>query len=109
MEAQIWTLIGIITWKYIGFAVILFMAAMRNIPDELSEAAAIDGASYWQIQRYVTLPLLGPTVRIWANMAVMSITHATKTPSSRRDAWSATRTRRFPDRDNTCGVAPTTR
>jgi multiple sugar transport system permease protein/raffinose/stachyose/melibiose transport system permease protein len=67
----LWSLMMIISWKYIGFAVILFMAAMRNIPDELSEAAAIDGASYWQIQRYVTLPLLGPTVRIWAFLSII--------------------------------------
>jgi raffinose/stachyose/melibiose transport system permease protein len=67
----LWSLMMIVTWKYIGFAVILFMAAMRNIPDELSEAAAIDGASYWQIQRYVTLPLLGPTVRIWAFLSII--------------------------------------
>jgi multiple sugar transport system permease protein/raffinose/stachyose/melibiose transport system permease protein len=70
-KIALWSLMMIVTWKYIGFAVILFMAAMRNIPDELSEAAAIDGASYWQIQRYVTLPLLGPTVRIWAFLSII--------------------------------------
>ena len=40
----IWTLMVIITWKYIGFAVILFLAGLQGIPEELSEAAAIDGA-----------------------------------------------------------------
>ncbi|MGI5215889.1 carbohydrate ABC transporter permease [Plantactinospora sp. CA-290183] len=63
-DRAIWTLMGILTWKYIGFAVILFLAALQGIPDELMEAAAIDGASYWQIQRRITLPLLGPTIRI---------------------------------------------
>jgi len=67
----IWTLMGILTWKYIGFAVILFLAALQGIPDELTEAAAIDGASYWQIQRRVTLPLLGPTIRIWAFLSMI--------------------------------------
>ena len=61
----------IITWKYIGFAVILFLAGLQGIPDELSEAAAIDGASYWQIQRYIVLPLLGPTIRIWAFLSII--------------------------------------
>jgi raffinose/stachyose/melibiose transport system permease protein len=37
---------------------------MQNIPEELSEAAAVDGASYWQTQRLITVPLLGPTIRI---------------------------------------------
>jgi len=67
----IWTLMVIITWKYIGFAAILFLAGLQGIPDELAEAAAIDGASYWQIQRHIVLPLLGPTVRIWAFLSII--------------------------------------
>ena len=70
-DVAIWTLLLIITWKYIGFAVILFLAGLQGIPDELGEAAAIDGASYWKAQRYVTLPLLGPTVRIWAFLSII--------------------------------------
>jgi raffinose/stachyose/melibiose transport system permease protein len=67
----IWSLLFIISWKYVGFAVILFLAGLQGIPEELSEAAAIDGASYWQIQRRITLPLLGPTVRIWAFLSII--------------------------------------
>jgi raffinose/stachyose/melibiose transport system permease protein len=67
----IWTLLVIITWKYVGFAVILFLAGLQGIPDEITEAARIDGASYWQIQRYIVLPLMGPTVRIWAFLSVI--------------------------------------
>ena len=50
---------------------ILFLAGMQNIPEELSEAAAVDGASYWQTQRRITLPLLGPTIRIWAFLSII--------------------------------------
>jgi raffinose/stachyose/melibiose transport system permease protein len=67
----IWTLMAILTWKYIGFAVILFLAGLQGIPEELYEAAALDGASYWQIQRRITLPLLGPTLRIWAFLSII--------------------------------------
>jgi len=67
----IWTLMAIITWKYVGFAVILFLAGLQGIPEELFEAAAIDGASYWQIQRRITLPLLAPTLRIWAFLSII--------------------------------------
>jgi raffinose/stachyose/melibiose transport system permease protein len=70
-KIAIWTLMLILTWKYIGFAVILFLAGMQNIPEELSEAAAVDGASYWQTQRRITLPLLGPTIRIWAFLSII--------------------------------------
>jgi raffinose/stachyose/melibiose transport system permease protein len=67
----LWTLMFILTWKYIGFAVILMLAGLQSIPDELSEAARIDGASYWQVQRHIMVPLLGPTIRIWAFLSII--------------------------------------
>ncbi|GAA3806219.1 carbohydrate ABC transporter permease [Cellulomonas soli] len=70
-DVAIWSLMVIISWKYIGFAVILFLAGLQSIPEELFEAASIDGASYWQIQRRITLPLLGPTIRIWAFLSII--------------------------------------
>jgi raffinose/stachyose/melibiose transport system permease protein len=70
-KLAIWTLMAIISWKYIGFAVILMLAGLQAIPEEIHEAAAIDGASYWQIQRRITLPLLGPTIRIWAFLSII--------------------------------------
>ena len=70
-EIAMGSLMLIISWKYIGFAVILFLAGLQGIPEELSEAAAIDGASYWQIQRHITLPLLGPTLRTWAFLSII--------------------------------------
>ncbi|ADG75934.1 binding-protein-dependent transport systems inner membrane component [Cellulomonas flavigena DSM 20109] len=70
-DIAIWSLMIIITWKYVGFAVILFLAGLQSIPEELHEAAAIDGASYWQAQRSITLPLLGPTLRIWAFLSII--------------------------------------
>jgi raffinose/stachyose/melibiose transport system permease protein len=70
-QIAIWTLMAILTWKYVGFAVILFLAGLQGIPEELYEAAAIDGASYWQIQRRIALPLLAPTLRIWAFLSII--------------------------------------
>lgn len=70
-DIAIWTLMVIITWKYIGFAVILFLAGLQGIPEELYEAAAIDGATFWQMQRSITLPLLAPTIRIWAFLSII--------------------------------------
>lgn len=66
-----YTLFVVITWKYIGFAIILFLAGLQGVPAELHEAAAMDGASSWATLRYVTLPLLGPTIRIWAFLAII--------------------------------------
>ena len=58
------TMFVIISWKYFGFHMILLLAGLQGIPRELEEAAAIDGASTWQAIRRVTLPLLGPTIRV---------------------------------------------
>jgi raffinose/stachyose/melibiose transport system permease protein len=66
-----WTLLFILTWKYIGFAIILFLAGLQNVPTELYEAAAIDGATWWQSQRLITIPLLAPTIRIWIFLSMI--------------------------------------
>lgn len=51
-------------WQFIGFYMIIFMAAMQNIPDELYEAAEIDGASSWKQTLYITLPMLKNTFKV---------------------------------------------
>ena len=61
----------VITWKYFGFHMILLLAGLQGIPRELEEAAEIDGASRWQALRFVTLPLLGPTVRVSVFLSVI--------------------------------------
>jgi raffinose/stachyose/melibiose transport system permease protein len=58
------TLFVIISWKYFGFHMIIMLAGLQGIPRELEEAAMIDGADRRQAFRYVTLPLLGPTLRV---------------------------------------------
>jgi raffinose/stachyose/melibiose transport system permease protein len=67
----LYTLFAVITWKYIGFGIILLLAALQGIPAELREAAALDGASAWQTTRHVLLPLLGPTIRVWIFLSVI--------------------------------------
>jgi raffinose/stachyose/melibiose transport system permease protein len=60
----LYSLFFVISWKYFGFHMVLIMAGLQTIPTELEEAASIDGASWWQGFRFVTLPLLGPTIRV---------------------------------------------
>ncbi|MEU1971605.1 sugar ABC transporter permease [Microbacterium sp. NPDC019599] len=70
-EIALWTVFFILTWKYIGFAILLMLAGLQGIPDELTEAAQIDGATWWQVQRHITIPLLAPTIRIWAFLSII--------------------------------------
>jgi raffinose/stachyose/melibiose transport system permease protein len=67
----LYTLFVVITWKYIGFGIILFLAGLQGVPVELKEAAALDGATAAQSVRHVTIPLLGPTIRIWIFLGVI--------------------------------------
>ncbi|MCZ7437034.1 sugar ABC transporter permease [Micromonospora sp. WMMC241] len=96
LDVVIWTLLFVLTWKYVGFAIILLLAGLSNVPDELTEAAAIDGASWWQIQRHITLPLLGPTIRIWmflsmiGSLQVFDVVWVTSVPAVRSLGASAT-------------------
>jgi raffinose/stachyose/melibiose transport system permease protein len=71
LHIVLYTLFVVITWKYIGFGIILFLAGLQSVPVELKEAAALDGASVAQSTRHITIPLLGPTIRIWIFLAVI--------------------------------------
>ena len=60
-EAFAWVIIVQI-WANLGITMMIFIAGLQTIPDELYEAARIDGASSWQVFRNVTWPLLTPAV-----------------------------------------------
>lgn len=61
----------VLSWKYFGLHMLLFMAGLQNIPREMEEAAMIDGANRWQAIRYITIPLLGNTIRICVLLSVL--------------------------------------
>lgn len=67
----IFVLFGILTWKFFGFHMILYLAGRQNIPEELYEAAKVDGATGKQLFRHITLPLMGPTIRITVFLSVI--------------------------------------
>jgi raffinose/stachyose/melibiose transport system permease protein len=70
-KTVLYSLFLVISWKYFGFHMILYLAGRQNIPKELTEAATTDGASAWQVFRHVTLPLLGPTIRISVFLSII--------------------------------------
>lgn len=55
-------LIGLYIWKNVGYNIILLLAGLNGIPDELYEVSRLEGATRFQTLRYVTLPLLMPTM-----------------------------------------------
>ena len=58
------SLFVVITWRFIGFHIVLYLAGLQNIPRELIEAAKLDGARSFGLTRDIVIPLLGPTIRI---------------------------------------------
>ncbi|MCP8892020.1 carbohydrate ABC transporter permease [Sphingomonas faeni] len=59
-----------VTWKIFGYNMIVFTAALSAVPQDLMEAARLDGAGHWGRFRHVTLPAIGPTLLLAAVMSV---------------------------------------
>jgi raffinose/stachyose/melibiose transport system permease protein len=61
----------VIIWKYFGFHMMLFIAALQGMDANLVEAARIDGATRFQTLRYIVIPLLYPTIRLSVFFAIV--------------------------------------
>jgi multiple sugar transport system permease protein len=66
-----WAVIISITWKVLGFGMILFVAAIQAIPHEITEATMVDGAGFWQRVRKVILPLTRRTILLVTLISVI--------------------------------------
>ena len=56
-----WSVVLLTLWKNVGFTMVVYLAALQGVPQELYDAAHVDGASGWQRFRNVTWPLISPT------------------------------------------------
>jgi alpha-glucoside transport system permease protein len=66
-------LIVVGVWIWTGFSMTILAAALRNVPDELLEAARIDGASEWRVFRQITIPLIMPTIIVVMTTMVINV------------------------------------
>ena len=62
---------AVVFWRYLGFNVILYVAAMQSIPRDLYEAARMDGAKSWQQFFFITLPQLKPIMFVGVTLTVI--------------------------------------
>lgn len=69
-NASIPAILIFVTWKIFGYNMIVFIAALSAVPQDLMEAARLDGAGRWSRFRHVTLPAIGPTLLLAAVMSV---------------------------------------
>jgi multiple sugar transport system permease protein len=61
-----------VTWKNLGFYILLYLAALQNVPQELHEAAQLDGAGRWQRFRSVTLPAVRPVTSLVVLLSIIT-------------------------------------
>ncbi len=75
-SGALYSIVGMTVWGWIGFDVIVYLAALQGIPATLIEAAEVDGARAWSKFRHVTVPLLGPATLflvVWSTINALQL------------------------------------
>jgi multiple sugar transport system permease protein len=75
-SGALYSIVGLTVWGWIGFDVIVYLAALQGIPPELVEAGEIDGAGRWGLFRHITIPLLGPVTLflvVWSSINALQL------------------------------------
>jgi raffinose/stachyose/melibiose transport system permease protein len=70
-DIVLYAIFAVITWKYFGFHMILYMAGLQAVSKDLEDAARIDGATESRVLRYITLPMMGSTIRLTVFLSIL--------------------------------------
>jgi raffinose/stachyose/melibiose transport system permease protein len=68
---SIWVILIVVVWQNIGFAMVIYLAGLATVPQELEEAAAIDGAGVWRRFRSVTMPMIQPAIAVSTTLSII--------------------------------------
>ena len=63
-KTVMWAVTVVVSWQFIGYTMILFIAAIQNISEEIFEAARLEGAIGWKLVWHITMPLLKPIIKV---------------------------------------------
>ncbi|HYG57593.1 MAG TPA: sugar ABC transporter permease [Symbiobacteriaceae bacterium] len=63
-KTAFFAIVFVAAWQYAGYIMMIYIAALQNVPGELTEAAAIDGANNWQRLRHITIPMIAPAFTV---------------------------------------------
>lgn len=69
----IWSVGGVVVWQQLGFGVVVFLAALFSLPTEVTEAARLDGVSWWQLQTRVHLPQIRSTIEFFVVLEAITV------------------------------------
>jgi len=73
MKLALPTIMFVIIWKEVGFGVILFLARLMSVEEDLFDAAKIDGANWWQLQWNITIPQLSSVIEFFTVVSVITM------------------------------------
>ncbi len=63
-KTAMWAVSFVVGWQYMGYTMIMYVAAIQNVPESIFESARIDGAVGWKLVRYMTIPLVKPIIKV---------------------------------------------
>lgn len=72
-KTAVWSVAGVIQWRELAFGVILFLARMTQLPEDLYDAAKVDGANWLQRLRHVTVPQMSTIIAFYAGIVVVAL------------------------------------
>jgi raffinose/stachyose/melibiose transport system permease protein len=67
----LWTIFVVLVWQFVGLSMVMYLAGLQAIPEELDEASAVDGASNSRRFRKITLPLLAPAITVSVTLSTI--------------------------------------
>ncbi len=69
----LWSVGAVIVWKELGFGIILFLARLLSLPNDVFEAAQVDGAGFWRTHIKITIPLLLPIISFYVVIVAITL------------------------------------
>jgi putative chitobiose transport system permease protein len=71
-DLALFAVMFVTVWKGLGYYMVIYLAGLQGIPPEYEDAAAADGATRWQVFRWVTLPLLRPSILLASTISAIA-------------------------------------
>lgn len=72
-DQALFSVMGVIIWREVGFGIVLFLARLMNLNEELEDAAKVDGAVWWQRRLYVTLPQMRNVIEFYVVVSMITM------------------------------------
>ena len=69
----LWSIMGVIIWREVGFGIVLFLARLLSLNEELIDAGKVDGANWWQRLWYVIIPELGSVIEFYVVISIITM------------------------------------